>query len=210
MKRRLKRRNACFWPLKQRFKRRNASRFGVFDIYGTEPREAWRTEQSEQRAALSALQEKLQTAEMSAMPKTAAAELVAESVRSCMRRALSEQVPTLMAAIDLVFSNLEGFGNISSVSFRNKLMTSGNALNRVSGDFDSGLGPRRLRGLGRSRSPRSARRGSSSWTRTRSSRASRTSSTRPRRSTRSSRRRSASPGKSGEMGDEFSTDPRRV
>ena len=33
MKRRLKRRNAWFWRFKQRFKRRNASGFGVFDIY---------------------------------------------------------------------------------------------------------------------------------------------------------------------------------
>ena len=33
MKRRLKRRNARFWRFKQRFKRRNASGFGVFDIY---------------------------------------------------------------------------------------------------------------------------------------------------------------------------------
>ena len=34
LKRRLKRRNAWFWRFKQRFKHRNASGFGVFDIYG--------------------------------------------------------------------------------------------------------------------------------------------------------------------------------
>ena len=33
VKRRLKRRNAWFWRFKQRFKHRNASGFGVFDIY---------------------------------------------------------------------------------------------------------------------------------------------------------------------------------
>ena len=35
LKLRLKRRNAWFWRFKQRFKHRNASGFGVFDISGT-------------------------------------------------------------------------------------------------------------------------------------------------------------------------------
>ena len=34
LKRHLKRRNAWFWRFKQRFKHRNASGFGVFDICG--------------------------------------------------------------------------------------------------------------------------------------------------------------------------------
>ena len=35
LRRRLKRRNAWLWRFKQRFKHRNASGFGVFDIYGS-------------------------------------------------------------------------------------------------------------------------------------------------------------------------------